>query len=348
MKGYKNKKFAGATALTVATGLIAASIGLGTLHHSKQQNTPHHPSKDSFTTGAFIDSNINTPFDEPDIITNPSETENTSGFEGFVPEPDINTGEDIIGGANLDQNMLKVLDLLTNATRDYFESITGKTTSLEHSSVEYIKIGTDGIITIYGKGKSGNSIKRIISTIKNHNNTLGIYHLDKYTSSPEEFSYEFAKSLKEVLNSPQTTYAATAEAYKTVSNENTTREILQSHLTSLKASNGNNDEIKYLTELLDSSNKINAMIINPLSVETDKGSHENSFTILISTEDYGFTATSSFETPYQPLSIYPSIENHLATNTSSITIESIPQSPSNKMLNQINNAELNTESTLTK
>ena len=230
MTGYKNKIIAGTASLVVATGLIASLIGIHS--YSKQQN-PLNPSKDNFIGGTTNGININSPFLEPGITTNPSESENTSGFEGFVPEPDINPGEDIIGGVSLDQNMIKVLDLLTNATRDYFEVITGKTTPLEHSSVEYIKIGNDGVITIYGTGKSGDSIKRTISTIKNHNNTLDIYNLDKYTSSPEEFTYKFAESLEEILRSPQTEYSTTAEAYKTVSNEGIIREILNNYLTSL-------------------------------------------------------------------------------------------------------------------
>jgi len=350
IKGYKNKGLA-IMSTFLATGVMI-SIGYGFWRGSQNKNTlPNHPPKGSYVGDSFDKNNINSPYLEPDITTNPSETDNTSGFEGFVPGPNVNPEEDIIGGATLDQNMLKVLALLTNETRDYFEDVTGKTTTLEHLSVEYINLSNEGVITIYGKGMAGSSIKRIVSTIKNPNTTLDIYNLNSYVSNPEQFSYELSEGLEEILNSPQTTYTAKAENYYKISNQNITREILQNYLNNLKISNGNRTEIEYLTELLSSSKKIDAMIIDPTSTKTNEGNYKTTFTVLISTSKYGFTTTSSFETPYQLLSKdrYSSIENHLATNTSSITIESIPQSAVNNMLTEINNKanELNNDNSLT-
>ncbi len=264
-------------------------------------------------------------------------------FDSFVPG--VDAGDDIVVEDNFDENMIKSLALLTNATRDYIESITGRTSDVTHTSIDHIISNSDNSVTIYGKGQSGSKIKRIVAKIDNFN-------LANYSTEPNEFAAQLAEDLEAALLSSSTQYSVKVDTYYKVTNSKVAKQLLQSRLAELKESGASSEEVAYITELLSKPGALELLIVDPVSTKTDNGTYKTSYTVLMSTAKYGYTAQGGFETSYQLRGEdrYAAIENHLASNSTNIELNSAPQTEINQALALINNEakELQTENALGK
>ena len=341
-QGFKNKHLKRVVVTTLAAGIILIS----TIGFNIYDRLPNLDKEDPALTDAVIGDE----FDDvhnlnpggPEITTDPSDTIPPDIFNGFVPEPDIEIEDEIIAEENFDEDMIEILAILTNATRHYFESVTGEPSDATHSSVDHIIPNNNNSITIYGKGQSGSKIKRMVTTISG-------FDISDYSTDPNKFAEQFKKDLIEI---PLSQYSIKTETYYQVTNPNIATSLLNARLKELKTSDTNNPEIQYINNLLANLGKLKLLIVDPISTKTDSGNYKTNFTLILSTEKYGYTAQGGFETTYQLRGNdkYVAIENYVQNNISSITINSTPQSEINKTLYEINEKaeELQNNNSLTK
>ena len=337
----KNLKRIVVTALTAGTILIS-TIGFNIYNNWPDLNIDNPDKNDNAISDRFDDVHALSPTG-PDIITDPNDTTPPNIFNGFEQEPEL--GDDVIASENFDENMIKVLALLTNATRDYFESATGKTSDITHTSVDHIIPNSDGSVVFYGKGQSGTKIKRMVTTITN-------LSLNSYSTDPNKFIEQLATDLEIALSLPQTQYSTKIDTYYKVSNPQIAKTLLQGYLSELQVVNPTSSEVAYIQNLLSNPGKLELLITNPVSTKTDSGNYRTTFTLILSTEKYGYTTQGSIETTYQLRGDdkYAFIENYISSNSSNIELQATAQSDINRALYNINQEakSLQDENSLTK
>ena len=309
--------------------IVITTIGFSVFDYLKSGSFPIKPSKnDNYTSDTF--EGLDTTPTVPGISTDSSDTVPPTEFDSFVPEQDIQIEDGIIAENNFDESMVKILALLTNATRNYIESVTGKKSDATHISIDHI-VPNENSVVIYGKGQSGSKVKRLVVTIDN-------FRLSGYSSDPNEFAAQLAADLEMGLQSSNTQYSVKVESYYKVSNPQIAKTLLQSRLAELKNSNPSSPEVAFITDLLSNPGAIELLVIEPTSVKTENNTRKTAYRLLMSTKEYGYTAQSSFETAHQLRGEdrYPAIENHLTENVLNIELNSEPQSEINKGLYIIN------------
>lgn len=343
-KGVKNKNLTKAViSAGVAGTILAGSAGFGIYNHFRSRPQTDTPSNnnDGYIGDTFDDIHNNPILDG--ITTEPNSTVPPSEFDTFEPVQD----DDIITEDNLDETTARALELLTDIARDYFESVTGRKIDLTQQSYEYFKSDTanSGLVTVYGKCTVGSKTKRIATTIELDTTQLAD------CADPNEFNEAFVASLENAVSLPQANMSVKVENYYVVTNVNIAKRLLQNRLNTLKTSNSSSEEIAYIKNLLSEPEKLELLIVNPSSTETDYGDYKNKFTLLLSTSEYGYTAQGEFNTQSQLRADdkYPTIENYVASNISNIELHSTPQTNENKMLYQINEmTDLQNEDSFTK